>query len=66
MIVRLLALFALVGAAGLALAKEEPSLQRLLQDDAVADGWIYEDLASGFEQAERSGKPLLVCFSCVP
>lgn len=28
--------------------------------------WIYGDLAKGFEQAEKTGKPLLVVLRCLP
>ena len=32
-----------------------------------SDGnWIYNDLAAGFDEAKKSGKPLLVVFRCVP
>ena len=32
-----------------------------------ADGfWIYNDLAKGFAEAERTGKPLLVVLRCIP
>ncbi len=33
----------------------------------VDDGyWIYNNLDKGFEEAEQSGKPLLVVFRCIP
>ncbi len=33
----------------------------------VDDGyWIYNDLDKGFEEAQRTGKPLLVVFRCIP
>ncbi len=33
----------------------------------VEDGyWIYNNLEKGFEEAKRSGKPLLVVFRCIP
>ena len=57
-------LLALAGA--VALAEDEPSLKEFLKDDAVADGWIYEDIEAGYQEAAKTGKPLLVCFSCVP
>lgn len=43
--------------------------QRLLDDrqkfgaDAM---WIYNDLARGFAEAKKTGKPMLVAFRCVP
>ena len=34
---------------------------------AVDDGyWIYNNLEKGFEEAQQSGKPLLVVFRCIP
>ena len=33
----------------------------------VDDGyWIYNNLEKGFEEAQQSGKPLLVVFRCIP
>lgn len=40
-------------------------LKRALKDRA-ASFWIYDDLDAATELAERSGKPLLVSFRCVP
>lgn len=31
-----------------------------------SDRWIYNDLAAGFAEAERTGKPLMVVLRCVP
>jgi hypothetical protein len=37
------------------------------RDRVEASGfWIYNDLDKGFNQAKRTGKPLLVVFRCVP
>ena len=33
---------------------------------ADADHWIYNDIATGLEQAKKTGKPLFVTFRCVP
>jgi hypothetical protein len=30
------------------------------------DRWIYNDIAKGFEEAKKTGKPLLVTLRCVP
>lgn len=30
------------------------------------DRWIYNDIAAGFAEAEKSGKPLMVVLRCVP
>jgi hypothetical protein len=50
----------------LLVAGEDPALREFLKDDKFAVGWIYEDIDAGYEQATESGKPLLVCFCCVP
>lgn len=34
-----------------------------VQDDGY---WIYNNLEKGFEEAKRTGKPLLVVFRCIP
>ena len=36
--------------------------QRVIEDGY----WIYNNLDKGFEEAEKSGKPLLVVFRCIP
>ena len=48
-----------------AVAKDSP-LKDALQDDLVTGDWIYEDMAAGYAKAEKTGKPLLVSFRCVP
>src|SRR5262245_16662879 len=30
------------------------------------DRWIYNDLAKGFEEAKKTGKPIVVALRCVP
>jgi hypothetical protein len=49
-------------------AEDAPVLRDKLQDEHAvgADGWIYNDIARGFEEARRTGKPLFVTFRCVP
>ena len=59
-----LALVLLCGA--LLLAGDDVALRELLNDNKFADGWIYEDIDAGYEQAASTRKPLLVCFCCVP
>ena len=58
------ALLLLSGA--LLVAGDDIALREFLKDDKFADGWIYEDIDAGYKQATESGKPLLVCFCCVP
>ena len=37
------------------------------RSDVLATGkWIYNDLSKGFGEAQRTGKPLLVVFRCIP
>ncbi len=50
----------------LLLAGDDTALRKLLNDDKFANGWIYEDIDTGYKDAATSGKPLLVCFCCVP
>ena len=45
-------------------AKEQ--LRIALKDDNVKGDWIYDDLASGYAAAKKSGKPMMVVFRCVP
>lgn len=47
-------------------AKEGIDLKEVLQDHEVKGAWIYDDADAGFAAAKASGKPVLVCFSCVP
>jgi hypothetical protein len=50
----------------LLVAGDDIALREHLNDHKFADGWIYEDIDAGYKQATESGKPLLVCFCCVP
>jgi hypothetical protein len=52
--------------AALLTAGEDPVLRDALKDQKYANGWIYEDINAGYAEATKSGKPLLVCFCCVP
>ena len=37
------------------------------RDNVLGGGkWIYNDLAKGLDEAQRTGKPLLVVLRCVP
>ena len=51
-----------------ALAADAPVLREKLQDEHAigADGWIYNDIARGFAEAKRTGKPLFITFRCIP
>ena len=41
-------------------AKEQ--LRIALKDNEVKGDWIYDDLASGYAAAKKSGKPMMVVF----
>ena len=56
----------LLSCGALLVAGDDTALREFLKDEKFADGWIYEDIDAGYEQATASGKPLLVCFCCVP
>ena len=52
-----------------ALTGAEDRRERVLNDRKEAESagqWIYNDLAKGFAEAARAGKPLLVVLRCVP
>ena len=50
------------------LAADENRLREVISDRnaELSDLWIYNDLASAFAEARRSGRPLFVTFRCVP
>lgn len=65
----------LVGAAicwsGLSAAAEEPkSREQKVREDrekvTAAGFWIYNDLPKAYAEAERTGKPIVVSFRCIP
>ena len=35
-------------------------------NDSASDFWIYDDLEKAYAEGERTGKPVLVSFRCVP
>jgi hypothetical protein len=47
-------------------AGEDKALRDVLKDQKYGASWIYEDIEAGYAAAQKSGKPLLVCFCCVP
>jgi serine protease Do len=50
-------------------ARAEDRAERVHKDlkDFTSEGrWIYNDLPKGFEEAKKSGKPLLVVLRCIP
>ncbi len=51
-------------------AAAQKNREEKVRDDrqkVMAEGfWIYNDLAAGFAQAKKNGKPLLVALRCIP
>jgi serine protease Do len=45
---------------------EKERLRQALGDHELAGTWIYDDLAAGYAEGKKSGKPLLVVVRCVP
>jgi len=44
---------------------QDPAKERLrasLKDTGPAGSWIYDDVAAGFAQAQKTKKPLLIVF----
>ncbi len=50
----------------LAPAQDKDQLRRELRDTDLEGAWIYDDLESGYAEARKLGKPMLVVFRCVP
>jgi serine protease Do len=57
----LLALAALPAPAG-----DKEKLRAALGDNGLVGTWIYDDLDTGYAEAARTGKPLMVVLRCVP
>jgi hypothetical protein len=51
-----------VGLAFLAAPQEKEKLRAALKDTEVKGDWIYDDLAGGFAEARKSGKPMMIVF----
>ena len=47
-------------------AEEGRDLREALRDNLLKGDWIYDDAEAGFAEAEKTGKPLLISFRCVP
>jgi hypothetical protein len=65
----LLSLAVCLAAAGLAAAQAQTREQKVQADreKVEAEGfWIYNDLARGFAEAKKTGKPMLVALRCIP
>jgi len=57
---------ALLLTASITLADDKADLREALKDTEPRGDWIYDDLAKGFAEAKRTGRPLMVVFRCVP
>lgn len=54
-----------MAAACLSLGAQDPAKEQLriaLKDTEVKGNWLYDDLASGYSTAKKSGKPMMVVF----
>jgi len=47
-------------------ATREEAVRNDLKEVQATGLWLYNDLSKGIEQAEQTGKPLLIVFRCVP
>lgn len=45
---------------------EKEQLRLALKDTALVGPWIYDDLETGYAEARKSGRPLMVVIRCVP
>ena len=57
--------FGAVAAACLSAGAQDGAKEQLriaLKDTEVKGNWIYDDLASGYAAAKKSGKPMMVVF----
>src|SRR5262245_43725809 len=65
-----LSLILLVACSTIGIAQPKISREDKVKNDrkkVEAEGfWIYNDLAKGFEEAKKSGKPMLVALRCIP
>ncbi|MGE4549891.1 MAG: Trx7/PDZ domain-containing (seleno)protein [Opitutales bacterium] len=61
-------LFSLLGFALAPTTSADEGLRNRIKDEHSRNGdhWIYNDIAGGFAEAKRSGKPLFITFRCVP
>ena len=42
------------------------AIKKSLNDVDLVGNWIYDDLPAGYDEAKKTGKPLLIVFRCVP
>lgn len=59
----------IVGLAAVGLAQSQTREQKVLADKKkfeAGDLWIYNDLAKGFAEAKKTGKPILAVLRCIP
>jgi hypothetical protein len=63
----ILSLFMALSVAGKAAAQSREDKVRADRKKIESEGfWIYNDLARGFAEAKKTGKPLLVVLRCIP
>ena len=66
MSLRLAVVLLLISGTPLAAQTREEKVQRDRERVTAEGFWIYNDLARGFAEAKKTGKPLLVVLRCIP
>lgn len=56
------AVVALSALAGFARQDGGDALRKTLKDVDLVGNWVYDDLAAGYTEAKKTGKPMLVVF----
>lgn len=63
----MLACWMLAGAASRAVGQDRETKVRNDRNQLAEDeSWLYNDLETGFAEARRSGRPLLIVLRCIP
>ena len=52
----------IAGIAFLGALQDKEKLRTALKDTEVKGNWIYDDLGAGFDEAKKSGKPMMIVF----
>ena len=46
----------------LAMPQDKEKLRTALKDTEVKGDWVYDDLGTGFAEAKKSGRPMMIVF----
>lgn len=55
-----------LGAITLAAPTRQEQVLNDLKTVGEDESWVYDDIAAGFAEAKRTGKPVLLVFRCIP